>query len=40
MFRSIVRSSLAILFVSAVVMTSRPSAQNPHGDFGAFVRTS
>ena len=38
MFRSIVRSSLAILFVSAVVLTTRPSAQNPRSDFGSFVQ--
>ena len=38
MHRSSVRSSLAILFLSAVVLTTRPSAQNPRSDFGSFVQ--
>jgi secreted PhoX family phosphatase len=38
MFRSLIRSSLLILFVAAVVMTTRPAAQNPRTDFGSFVQ--
>ncbi len=38
MHRSTVRSSLAILLVSTVVLTTRSSAQNPRSDFGSFVQ--
>jgi secreted PhoX family phosphatase len=38
MFRNFVRSSLLIIFVLAVVMTTRPAAQNPNTDFGTFVQ--
>jgi secreted PhoX family phosphatase len=38
MFRNFVRSSLLMVFVLAVVMTTRPAAQNPGTDFGTFVQ--
>jgi secreted PhoX family phosphatase len=38
MFRNFVRSSLLMVFVLAVVMTTRPAAQNPNTDFGTFVQ--
>lgn len=38
MFRSFVRSSLLMTGVVAVVMTTRPAAQNPGTDFGSFVQ--
>jgi len=38
MFRTFVRSSVLMVFVVAVVMTTRPAAQNPNSDFGSFVQ--
>jgi hypothetical protein len=38
MFRTFVRSSLLMVFVVAVVMMTRPAAQNPNTDFGSFVQ--